>query len=133
MKTAETKAVYERECRSRRIVPQDEEGRRWHRALSDYERRDVDAALDAWNSDTTQTSTGRPRGAFLPDPAELKPLVEREVRRRETNAREPRDFVAYQCPECFYRASAFMIRNIARRVDCARCGKPMSEFKREAA
>ncbi len=87
MTPSETKRVYERACRVKRIAPQDDEGRAWHRVLRKLEARDVEAALDAWWADTTPTLSGRPRGAFMPEPAELKPVAERQQRLREVKTR----------------------------------------------
>ncbi len=82
MKPRETTAIYVEACRSRRIAPQEEEGRLWHKTLALYETKDVKAALEAWWADTTVGKDGEPRGKWLPAPAELKPLIENVVHQR---------------------------------------------------
>jgi hypothetical protein len=97
MKPAETKRVYEQACRTKRITPQDDEGRAWHRVLRDFEARDVEAALDAWWADTTPNLHGEPRGKWMPTPAELKPIVDRIVAKHAAAKREPQDIVWLEC------------------------------------
>lgn len=132
MKPAETKRLYERACGAKRIVPQEDEGRAWHRVLRDFEARDVEAALDAWWADTTTGKDGRPRGAWLPTPAELKPLAEAAERKRKVADAEPKDYVSWRCA-CGYGMGGFVSRDDRRERKCPACGKPMPELSRDAA
>lgn len=108
MKPSETESLYTEACRARRISPQAEEGREWHKQLRQYELKDVRTALDAWTRDTTQTKDGTPRGKWLPAPAELTPLVEKIVRDRETRAAIPRYYVRWLCPKCSYSLAGYL-------------------------
>jgi len=97
MKPADTKRIYEQACCAKRIKPQDEEGRTWHRVLREFEARDVEAALDAWWADITPGHDNQPRGKWLPTPAELKPLVKRAEIKRISAQRESMDMIAWEC------------------------------------
>lgn len=134
MKPAETKRIYESACRSKRIVPNQDEFDRWHKVLRGYEARDVEAALDGWWSDATLTSNGRPRGAFLPEPAELKPLIEIAHIRREAAAREPQDMILWECAGVGrHRSSLFLPRSqpSPNGRQC-QCGAELLVFARES-
>ena len=136
MKPAETGAIYEQACRSKRMPSDPDEKTKWHRVLHDFEACDVRAALDAWWADTTPTQTGRPRGAFLPEPAELKPLVVGSRAKREAAARVPQDLVMWRCAGKFqHTCSGF----VARGSDTGtpdrkcRCGADLHLALREPA
>ena len=108
MKPSETTAIYVESCRSRRIVPQEEEGRLWHKLLALYDAKDVRAALDVWWADTTLGKDGEPRGKWMPAPTELKPLVERVVRDKAARAAVKRYLVCWLCKSCRHRMSGFL-------------------------
>jgi hypothetical protein len=97
MNAAETKRIYEASCRAKRIAPQEDEGRTWHRVLRSHEARDVEKALDEWWADTTPDLHGQPRGKWLPAPAELKPFVEKIAAHRESASRETEDMMIWVC------------------------------------
>lgn len=136
MKPAETKRLYERECRARRITPQQDEFNLWHKNLRKFEIRDVDAALDSWNSCTDTDDKGESRGKWLPKPAELIPLILHEQRARETQQQGPKDRVGLTCTnlQCPYRCVTFLAKGeqVPQR-ECRLCHAPMTEFYREAA
>lgn len=127
----ETKRVYEQACRTKRETPQDDQGRAWHRVLRGYDVRDVQAALDGWWADTTPTHSGRPRGAFMPEPAELKPLVEAARRRRETKEQTPKDLVRWRCQGCKCTCCGYVDAGSIRPPKCTKCGISMDETDRE--
>jgi hypothetical protein len=81
MKPAETKALYEKACRSRRMEPVQEEAQEWHKQLRGYEARDVQYGIDTWFASTDTDERGQPKSRFLPVPAELKKLAEVALRR----------------------------------------------------
>ena len=108
MKPTETSAIYSEACRSRRIVPQEEEGRLWHKVLSGFDAKDVRSAVDIWGKDVTLGKDGAPRGKWLPAPAELTPLVEKILRDRETHAAVPRCYVRWLCPKCSYFLAGYL-------------------------
>lgn len=133
MKPAETKRIYETACRSKRAEIVQEEFQRWHRVLRGFEARDVEAGLDAWWADDTPTHNGRPRGAFLPEPAELKPLVEAAQRKREAAAREPQDLLIWRCTKCIHTCTSYIAHSaIIGGNKCRACGAPMA-CERKAA
>ena len=121
MTSAETKKIYEGVCRAKRLVPQEDEGRIWHRTLSGFDLQDVEAALDLWWADTTLDSNGNPRGKWLPTPAELKPTVERLAARRAAANREPHDVIRWKC-EKQHTCSGLYARSeptpIGKRCSC---------------
>lgn len=131
MTVKEIKAIYVEACRAKRIVPQEGELSKWNKALSIFESRDVQSALDAWWKDTTATSTGRPRGAYMPEPAELKPLVEEAARRRMRASSEPKVLARWQCPACGLTMTAFVPASDLRGCNCRRCHQPANEIYRE--
>ena len=118
MKPSETTALYVEACRSRRLVPQEEEGRQWHKSFSHYEAKDVRAGLDAWTADTTPSKDGTPRGKWLPAPAELKPLVERIVQRRAESAAVKRYAVRLGCPTCRHTFLGFFAVDQEAKGNC---------------
>ncbi len=135
MKPEETKRIYERACRAKRVVPQDEEGRLWHRVLRSFPAEDVEKALDEWWADTTPGHDGQPRGKWLPAPAELKPLVERIAAQREAARRAPQDLLYWECsgPEQ-HRSSSFLAQGAVPPVhSCRWCGAPKTLTRRCAA
>lgn len=122
MKPAETKQIYERACRTKRLTPSEDEGRAWHKTLRQFEARDVEAALDSWWGDRTPSGIdGRPRGCFLPSPAELLPLVEKARTSREAKTREHRVEIQTHCPGCGAPLSAFVIPGSLAKLKCP-CG-----------
>ncbi len=131
----ETKRIYEQACRTKRITPQDDEGRAWHRVLRGYEVRDVETALDGWWADTTPSHDGQPRGKWLPTPAELKPLVEKAQSKRVSAAREPQDFLAWECSGCHYTCTGFVARSapVPEGRACPCCRASLNLRVREAA
>lgn len=137
MKPIETKRIYENACRSKRRAPEQQEFELWHKVLRGYDARDVEAALIAWWGDTTPVTSGassRPRGAFMPQPAELKPLVEAAQSRRVTTAREPQDLLLWQCTKCPYRSSGFMARGSEPPGrSCPSCSAPLALAERSSA
>ena len=140
MKPTETKAIYEAACRSKRMETKQDEADLWRRVLGGFEARDVRDAVDAWFSDSTPVTIGnssRPRGAFMPAPAELKPLIDKARRDREARAREPQDYICWQCTNG-HRVSGFIARSKPTpesHAPCgyAACGQPMRVFGRDAA
>ena len=108
MKPSETTAVYLEACKSRRIHPQEEEGRLWHRILSHYDLKDVQAALDLWAANGTPGKDGEARGKWMPAPAELKPLVEAIVHEREVRAAIKRYRVRWRCEACRFTMIGFL-------------------------
>lgn len=100
MKPAETKRVYERACRTRRMAPQEEEGHAWHRNLRAFELRDVEAAMDAWWASTATDGYGELRSKWLPAPAELKALVAVVEKVRKAKASSPTDYLRWECLKC---------------------------------
>lgn len=134
MKPAETKRIYEAACRARRITPQDDEGRVWHRTLRDFETGDVEEALDGWWADTTPGHDGQPRGKWLPTPAELKPLVARVRQKREAAAREPQDILRWECVN-HHRYAGFIARSkpTPPAWPCRGCGSLVTCIERRGA
>lgn len=122
MKPLETKQLYERACRTKRLTPTEDEGRAWHKNLRQFEAIDVEAALDAWWGDRTPSGIdGRPRGCFLPSPAELIPMIEHAQTTREAKAREPRVEIQITCPGCGAFLSAFVRPGALAKLKCP-CG-----------
>lgn len=134
MKPSETTALYVEACRSRRLVPQEEEGRQWHKSFSHYEAKDVRAGLDAWTADTTPSKDGTPRGKWLPAPAELVPVIERFLHQRIARAAVPTYYVRWSCSECNHSMSSFLAVGDSSSRPCPRllglsgykCKKPMT-------
>ena len=135
MKPEETKRIYQSACRAKRVEIVQEESEKWHKVLRPFEARDVETALSAWWADTTSTQTGRPRGAFLPEPVELKPLVQAAQSKREAAAREPRDLLAWECQgQQKHTFSGFIARSkLTPSVQCRYCGARLRLIHREAA
>lgn len=133
MKPNETKSVYERECRARRITPTQDEFEAWHDELKPFDPRDVDAGLKLWNRDTTPDETGQPHCKWLPRPAQLVVLVKTAIRERERQLATPKDLVGLKCPKCHRKSVAFPERGKAVRVSCPTCGVEQAETHREAA
>ena len=123
MKPSETTALYVEACRSRRIAPQEEEGRLWHKTLALYEAKDVKAALEAWWADTTVGKDGEPRGKWLPAPAELKPLVDRVVHQRAARAAIPTFYIRWKCSTCNVAKAGFLATGDVDQRTC--CGNLM--------
>lgn len=135
MKPAETKRIYEQACRAKRADIVQEEGEKWHKVLRAYEACDVESALGVWWADTTPTQSGRARGAFLPEPAELKPLAEAAQRKREAATREPKDLLAWECQgQQKHTFSGFIARSkLTPQARCKYCNAPLRLIHREAA
>lgn len=134
MKPAETARIYQAACKAKRQDVSDDQGRHWHRVLREFEARDVETALEAWWADTSLTASGRPRGAYLPEPQELKNLAEHARRKREAAAREPQDVLMWQCKVCMYRAIGFIAHGATPPIrKCPRDGSHLALEKREAA
>lgn len=133
MTPAETKRLYERECRARRVTPQQDEFNLWHKNLRKFEVRDVDAALDSWNASTATDDKGESRSKWLPKPGELIPFVLAAINQRERAAAAPKDIVGWHCAACNYRSAGVIDRTDSRPRSCPRCAKLLTEFRREAA
>lgn len=133
MKPAETKTLYESACKSKRILPQQEEGEKWHKVLRDFEMRDVKAALDAWWRSADRDSKGDLKSKWLPEPAELCLTVQRERRKREVISAEPKVFVGWECPKCRYRCGGYVALDDTQPRVCRRpgCNTAMAEKLRE--
>lgn len=123
MKPSETTAIYVEACRSRRLVPQEEEGRQWHKSFSHYEAKDVRAGLDAWTADTTPSKDGTPRGKWLPAPAELVPVIEQILRKKAARALVPTHYVRWACSACKATRAGFLAQGDNDQRKC--CGAPM--------
>lgn len=133
MNRAEMEKLYTRACKSRRIEPQQEEGQAWLKAFKDFEARDVEAALNAWDNSSELNEQGQPRGKWLPKPVELKPLIEAARRRREANTQGPQDLLLFECASR-HKLSCFIQR--AKPTPGTKrcpCGSPMECVKREVA
>jgi len=133
MKPSETEALYTAACKAKRLVPQKEEGRMWHKALSLYEARDVQAALDKWWASTETNVHGELKSKWLPAPGELKPLVEEVARKRLRAASVPKQCVHWKCPRCGVRMSGCVPETDLRGRKCPGCTAPMNEEERKAA
>lgn len=131
MKPKETETLYTRACNTKRITPQDDEGRAWHKALSMYEFRDAEKALDAWWSDKTPGSDGQPRGKWMPTPVELASATASVQRSRLAAAAERKDLVGYRCPRCKVTWCAYT--NTVDAPECGRCRQPAEIVGRVAA
>ena len=131
MTPKETEAIYTEACRAKRIAPQAEEGRMWHKALKDYEARDVRTALDAWWASTDRDSKGDLKSQWMPAPGELIAFVERAKHKREAAAAIPRFLTCWECPPCRYRCTGFYPKGSDYIATCPHCGKPMAVFHRE--
>lgn len=134
MKPSETRKIYETQCRARRITPQQDEFEMWHKHLKEFDARDIEAAVDAWNSSTATDNAGELRAKWLPKPAELAPLVRAVIDRRRRERETPKDFVVWGCPKpggCGFTCSGFV--DTLHTKNCPRCGKPMFERLREKA
>ena len=123
MKPSETEQIYGEQCRSRRIAPQEDEGRAWHKYLRQYDAKDVRAALDAWSRDTTPTKDGTPRGKWLPAPVELVPVVERLLREKAARAAVPAFYVRWMCETCKIAKAGFLAHGDSDERTC--CSSPM--------
>ena len=133
MKPSETEAIYKSAIAAKRIAFQREEAQMWHKALSGYEAQDVRAALDAWWASTATDSKGELKSKWLPAPGELKPLVERVQGKRKVDAMEPKQLVAWRCPDCKSTRCAYISVEDHRPRRCSTCGASMDEVLREAA
>jgi hypothetical protein len=120
MKPSETTAIYVEACRSRRITPQQEEGRLWHKLLASYDAKDVRAGLDAWSANSTLGKDGQPKGKWLPAPVELKPAIEDLIRKRIAAAAVKRFPVRWRCPSCKWRGMGMLA--IDEPAGSRRCG-----------
>jgi hypothetical protein len=133
MTPKETEEIYKNACRSKRVVPQIEEGRMWHKALSMCDVRDVRSALDAWWASTEKNDRGELKSKWLPAPGELKPLIDEAARRRMNAAAQPTELVRWQCPDCHVTMSGLIATNDYRTRTCRRCGAQVNEIYRGAA
>ena len=131
MKPTETQKIYERECRSRRITPAQEEFAEWHKELKPFELRDVTEGMTRWNRDVTLDETGQPRCKWLPRPVQLVVLVKAAIRERERLLATPLDMVGLECQGCHRKAIAFPERGKAVRVNCPNCDIEEIEIHRE--
>lgn len=133
MTPTESKRIYQAACRSKRLDIVQEEYVRWHRVLRGYEAKDVEAALDAWWADSTPTLSGRVRGAFMPEPAELKPLIESARDKRLRDKSEPQDWLYWECGN-HHRASSFIARSKPTPAEhpCS-CGATLKCVERKTA
>lgn len=135
MKPADTKRLYESACKTRRVTPQEDEARAWHKNLLSFEVRDVQAALDAWWASTARDEKGELRSRWLPAPAELKEFTERAVRRLAVDAAEPQDMVMWECVgEGRHRYTGFYPRSkpTPAKKHCG-CGAELRALERRAA
>jgi hypothetical protein len=136
MKPADTKRIYEAACKARRMDPVQEEGKEWHDTLRSFEERDVETAMKAWWASTDRDAGGELRSKWPPKAGELKSLVIVAQRKREAAAREPKDFVAWECPwpeGCAWRCTGWRSPEDLRGRKCDRCGRSMHEALREKA
>ncbi|HZP06180.1 MAG TPA: hypothetical protein VFB43_14860 [Terracidiphilus sp.] len=133
----ETNRLYRGACQSKGRVPNQEQGRSWHRTLRSFDTRDVEAALDAWNASTERDSKGDLKSKWLPAPGELKPLVLAAQSKRESAAREPEDLLCLSCEGPVpHRFTSFIRRSAVPDLDrrrCRSCGAKLRVEKREAA
>jgi hypothetical protein len=108
MKPAEMKEIYQEACRMKRVTPSPDENRMWDKVLGHYEARDVKKALEMWWADTALGKDGRPKGSWMPAPAELRPVVDTAFNRRMRAASEQKDMVRWKCPDCGRFACGFV-------------------------
>jgi hypothetical protein len=148
MRPSETKAVYEKAVRRKRLPVVQEEAEDWHRKLKGFEMRDVQAGIDLWDASEEVDGRGQLASRWMPPTDELVRLAAQARRKREKDAAEPRFKTLFTCPVCgasrlgFLRASD----STARRCDSSygprgtktnlpageKCGALM-EVSREAA
>jgi len=133
MKPKETEEIYASACKAKRLVPQQDEGRMWHKTLSAFEAQDVKAALDAWWSSTETDSKGELKSKWLPAPGELIPLVERAQRKRIHELTTPKIYAAWFCTPCSLRFGGFIEPDDVKPRKCPSCGSVMAEIHREKA
>ena len=100
MKPDETKAIYEKACRTRRFPYQQDESEAWHKSLRGFEARDVQAALDEWWASAAVDDKGEPRSKWLPTTGELRQITERIQSKRIAKKAEKKLVVDCDCPSC---------------------------------
>ena len=66
---------------------QEDQARAFVRALQSFTSEEVDAAIAAWQSNTAADWDGRPLGAKMPTPADLRSLCQRSEERATAKAR----------------------------------------------
>jgi hypothetical protein len=96
--------------------PRDEEaGKAWERVLSAYSIEEIEGAIAAHRGDTTLDDQGRPRGRWMPMPADLKLLI--EAGRRKA-ARRTQFISCGRCNEGWVAASGRPGERRVRRCPC---------------
>lgn len=132
MKPAETERLYVRACRERRLEPQQEEGQAWHKAVKQFELRDVEAGLERWSASTERDAQGNVKSKWLPVASELRALAEAAKKKREAAAAEPQDVLIWQC-EKGHRFSRYIPRKepiTTTPGQCSSCGAPVVRTQR---
>jgi hypothetical protein len=107
MKANETEEVYKNACLSKRVVPQQEECKMWHKSLAIFDAPDVRTALDGWWRSTERDFHGELRSRFLPSPGELIPLVQSVIRQHHASLTQELELVGRKCEECGITTAGF--------------------------
>lgn len=87
MTRKECDAIYLGVCKSYDRLPNDQQGNAWFNVLGQLEVAPVLAGVEAWQADTTEDYQGRARGSFMPQPADIRSLIERRAKVRTVNGR----------------------------------------------
>jgi hypothetical protein len=68
--------LYAKASESYRLPRNEEAGMAWEEVLSPFSMEEIEGAIATHRADTTLDERGRPRGCWMPLPAELKLLIE---------------------------------------------------------
>ena len=120
MKPSETELIYKQACLSKRIVPQVEEGRMWHKVLASCEAVDVRTAIDVWWASIERDAQGELRSRFLPTPAELLGLSHYAAQKRVQRSSQKTYLVAWRCPTCKGGCCGFLAQGADTFRTCRR-------------
>ena len=134
MKPTESKRLYERACRVRRVTPCEEEGAAWHRTLHQFDAKDVETALDDWWASTAVDGYGELRSKWPPAPAELKILTAVVKAKRDAARRIPQDLLRFGCSVCAHTCVGFYPSSTPTPSGKrCHCGAEMRSLERMAA